>query len=638
METERSNNGETPWIRWCLGLLLLTCLAMRVWNGSAGLDTGRFFDERFSLRNVEMVLLEGQSRPANAFYGSLSYLPQTAVLWVSQSLHEVTGIEWLAVRSERAADGWSKTAYFLCRLVCAIFGTLNVWLTYLLGRRLFSAPVGLLGALLLTVFPRHILSSTEFKPDILVALLVALTFLWSLDAARDPSLRRLLLAGSGVGLAVAAKYTGVGVAIPLTVGVLYYGWRDRKVWKSLILAGVMSIVTFALLNIHLAVIIEYLPRIWSIMESKGDATGGSRWDVLWLELRYLILHHRPLVMVFVVAGIGGLFRRAFAKGTERFQRLEAVMILSYVFGYSFLYAAATKLFKGQNYLPVAVFTSLAGAWAMVETWKWLTARAPALARGPLATLVWALVTVGVFVHPTWVIYEDVVPTTQRLLEKHIMRTLRPLELRHVFYEKRDETLKASTPAGHWLVTLPSDQVIDFGTERLDLSDAEVFYADRLESGESQPEHLRRSVRDGVRVARFDAAPFRAHGPSLVALIHPWTLVDDSGDLPIETLGDNRFTAEVPAIADGAAVDGAKATTASLAMWLPLHTGKVKPKSVVVNGHELPLYRTRRGGRRAHFITPRVPLPEQLDRLTLGFDPEVRLDWAPEVRLIRWAAP
>lgn len=623
---------QPRWVPWLLILLLAVTLAMRVWNGSAGLDASRFFDERFSLRNVSMILVDGSSRPANAFYGSLSYLPQTAALWTSQKLYEITGNEIFAIFKDNAGDGWSKTAYFIVRLVCAIFGTLSIWLTFLLGRRLFDPCVGLLGAALFAAFPRHILASTEFKPDILVVLLVILTFLWCLDVVQKPSLRAFMWAGAGVGMAVAAKYTGVGVAIPLTVGVLYGGWRERRTWGWLIGAGLASIFTFALLNIHLAVIIEYLPRIWRIMESKGDATGGSRLDVLGIEFQFLVRHHRWPLMIFVLLGCAGMIRRAWDRSVDFMPRVSAIMVLSYIFGYSLLYAAATKLFKGQNYLPVAAFTSLLAAWTLLGLWNRVASRWTWVRAWPLAVLLWGGFLTYVFAYPYDIVYHAVVPSTQRNAEKILRRHLRPLELRRVFYEPLERPLIASTPGGHWLVTQPRDRLTDEPERTLDGSDAEVFKADRL-TGDDAQAYLRRATRQGVRSERIEPSWFEAHGPSLVVLLHPWKLQGEPRTVPLEEAGHNRYRAV------GERPEAWQAT--SLSLWLPLHTGPKKPKSVLINGQQLPLFRTRRGGRRAHFITPRFTLGPATessptdDALVLSFDEELKLDWAPDLRVATW---
>ena len=189
-----------------------------------------------------------------------------------------------------------------------------------------------------------------------------------------------------------------------------------------------------------------------------------------------------------------------------------------------------------------------------------------------------------------------------------------------------------------LVTLPAEDLEDVPELKLDLADAEVFYADRLE-GDNADFYLRRSIRGVGRTVRFDPRLFYATGPPVVVLAHPWRLDGEPTELAIsEVVGEDGAVAKNRY---QASLDAGGSATASLALWLPLHTGATKPRQVTVIGEdgqrrELPLYRTRRGGRRAHWITPRFRL--EGETLVLQFDPALRLDWAPEARVVRWRAP
>ena len=631
---EETSKKNPRWVGYALALVLLLNLALRVANGSTGLDSTRFFDERFSLRNVAAVLLEGTSQPSNAFYGSLSYLPQAAALYVSETLHKLTGVEWLAIRSERSSDGWSKTAYFITRAVCAVFGTLSLWLTFLLGRRLFGPEVGLLAAIFYGAFPRHLLASTEFKPDILVVVLVLLTYLWSLDAAADPTRRKVLLAGCGVGLAVATKYTGVGVAIPLTIGVLWHGFRDRKLWFTLVGAGLVSMVTFFVLNPHVAVIFAYLPRIWRIMEDKGEASGDSHLDVLFREGEFLWNHHGPVLLFFALAGFAAMARRLW-RGTGG-ERREAAMFLGYIVGYSLLYAAATKLFKGQNYLPVAAFTSVLSAWAMWFSWQRLTASVAPRVRTGLAVLLTLLGSGWIYSASATYTYLDGVPTTMEQAQDFLRRSLNPFELRHIYYErtnfdddhyaKRRHALRLATAGGHWMVALPSEELFEREEQTLDLSDAEVFPVSRLDD----ERYLRRVVaHDSAQ--RFESSVLGAWGDDLVVLSHPWHLRAEPELFTLENLGQNayRTVLETPMTA-GEAV--------SFSIWLPRRTGSEKPRWVRIDGEEHQIFRTRLGGKRIHYVSLRWRWPEDTNQLEFSFDSRLRLEQGVEIRLARWDPP
>src|SRR5215216_51850 len=210
-----SQAAPKRWIGIALAALLLVSFALRTWDASQGLNNGRYFDERFTFKNVSALLKHGDFRPRHAFYLSLSYLPQAAVLAASESLYRVTRYQPFSIYRQ-TSDGYSPTAYWLARMINVLYGVLSLWLLFLIGRRIYSPEVGLLAAALLAAFPRHLLSSVEFKPDILVILLVTLTFLWTLGAAFRPRLARFILVGFGIGLAVSSKYTGIAAAIPIT--------------------------------------------------------------------------------------------------------------------------------------------------------------------------------------------------------------------------------------------------------------------------------------------------------------------------------------------------------------------------------------------------------------------------------------
>src|SRR5829696_1408095 len=121
---------------WLLAGLLLVSFGLRVWDASHGLHAGRYFDERFTFKNVSQIL-EGDFRPRHAFYLSLSYLPQSAVMAASEGLHKLTGLQALSIYSEKAADGYSPTGYLLARGCNVLYGVFSLWLVFLIGRRIW---------------------------------------------------------------------------------------------------------------------------------------------------------------------------------------------------------------------------------------------------------------------------------------------------------------------------------------------------------------------------------------------------------------------------------------------------------------------------------------------------------------------
>src|SRR5262245_10879929 len=97
-------------VPWLLALLLLFSGALRLWDGAQHLQSGRYYDERFTFRNITAVLRDHTLQPRHAFYLSLSYLPQCAVLAASEGLARATGVAALSVYG-KTSDGYSPTAY-----------------------------------------------------------------------------------------------------------------------------------------------------------------------------------------------------------------------------------------------------------------------------------------------------------------------------------------------------------------------------------------------------------------------------------------------------------------------------------------------------------------------------------------------
>lgn len=624
----RASGGTFRAVGPPLAALLLVSFALRAATGTAVLDHTYHFDERYSFRNVSALLVEGSTRPSNAFYPSVSYLPQTAVLAASEGLHRVTGLEALSIFDETAPDGWSATAYLLVRLMAAIFGTFGVWLTFVLGRRMFDARVGLLAAVLLSAVPSHVSHSALFKPDVLVALLVTLTFLWSRDAVHARRPRRYLLSGCGVGLAVAAKYTGIAGALPLVAGSVVAGWRDRRLWLWLAAAGGVAVAVFAVLNPHLSTVLAYLPRLWRIYGEKGAVDGGGHLGVVAEEVSFLLRNHRLPVFVFVLAGVGWAGIRALGQGTELRRRLDAVMLLAVPVGYSAVYAASTTLFKGQNYLAVTPFTSLLAAWPMVALWDRARGRVPSLGRPWASAGIWGLVAVAVLVKPVQEVYRVLVPTSFERAGR-LLAGLDHGHPRFVYYEREGYLVKVPGDQ-RGLVVFPVERLGQVPDEKLWKADAEIFFARRLEGPEA-PSYWRRLAEHAGRSRRIEPRFLEVRGPPVVVFTHPWVLAAEPLDLALEPVpGRNRFRAELPPVPSGEWV--------SFGIRMPRNRLGGRVTTLRVEGQELPLYSTGPLRGPLHVVTPREEAAWKGGVTTIAFEEGLRLRWVPKVTFYRWRAP
>lgn len=619
----REPKASAP-VRWGLGVLLVGTFALMLWHGFAEPNAGRFWDERYSFANVRVILSpEMEGGPANAYYPSLSYLPQTAVFWVSEQLSRWTGVEELSVFDAEVADGWSATAYRLARGVSALFGILAVFWTFRVGRRLFDDPrVGLLGAVAFAATPALIQASAIFKPDVLVAWLVLVTFLWSLDAVERPSPKGNGKVGIGVGLAVAAKYTGVGAALPITLGTLMSAPRDRRRWLWLVAAGAVSVVTFVVLNPHVGTILSYIPRLFEIAEGKSEMEGGSHWLVLVHQARFLWRHHGPVVLGFAVAGLIGLALRSR-------RSVQSAMALGFVIGYSLLYAAVIEAFRGQNYLPVAAFTSAAAGWAVVGLWDRLAAAVPAVDRRVVAIPLTTLAVIAVFLHPVTWVYDQVTPTTWQRAARLLIAELRPVHERQLIFEKREDRLQVFYE-GHRMASTAVTHLGEISDDELARADALVFPLDVLEGADADF-YLSFLAAVQGEAKRLEPAPFRLQGEPLVVVVRDWQPVGEPVELALTRAGERTFVTPIPAPPETAD------EMWSLSVWIPRERGR-RPAAVQVGEARSPLLVTRIAGRRGHFLTPRFEPPRLgpgAEELELIFDRDPGDAFRPEVRLLRW---
>lgn len=609
-----------PRLVWVLlAALVIYSVALRAWDASQGLHGGKTFDERFSLANVAGVLAGNGLAPKQAYYPSLSYLPQAAVLWCAEELHRATGIEGLAihVRGRR----WSPTAYLLCRLTNVAFGGASLVLVFVVGRRLFGDAEGLAAAAVLGAFRRHVISSAHFKPDILVLLLTLLTFYWALLAVERPRRRAFLRAGFGVGLATAAKYTGAGAALSVTAAALVR-WRDRRQWLWLFLAGCTAVATFVLLNPWLGDLYVRLRELAHGYALTGVEERSSPWVVLQKSTISVLSHH-GWPAVFVVGGLAGLAWRVARPASAALpwsdqQRFGAILLLVQTVGYALAHAAVFPAFRAQNILPIAPFTSLLAGWAMVESYRWIARRWPPVQDRPVALAVSSIAALALVFKPGAEVYGRAVPTTWETAADVVSARLGTSDSRSVaYYGDRREF--AGAVRHHGLVAFRADTRAPQLFPAPPLTDAEAFAPDA------------RRPADSANVGTTElvsARPFASRGEPVMLLLHPWRLARTER-LAVTVEGDGRLAAPLP-------ID--VTAGAPISITVSVDRAARAPAMLVLqpNGMRMPLFPMPTLRSDQELSTGRFPLPAAGQTIELG--PSTGAGRPPKVELHFWQAP
>jgi hypothetical protein len=642
-----------------LVLLLLWSLALRVWLATPNLTGDRFWDENYGVDNLCGLLLRHEPRPVNGFHPGLSYLPQAALLAASEGLHRWTGSAAFAVF--QGEDDLAPAGYLLCRLLQALAGTLSLYLTFRIGRRLASPGVGLAAALLLALAPWHLRQSVIFKPDIWLVACSLLALLASLELADRPAARTALAAGAAVGLALAAKFNAAPALLPPAIALLGEGgWRRRRRWGLLALAAGAAAGVFLLLTPFLVLdpglYLRNLGTTWRDYATKGAMLGGSHLGVLVHGARALLsdsfhgwLFGAAGLLGLALAGAAPWLRRDDA---ARARRLGPAMAAGYVAAYALLYAASSTNPSEHNWLPVAPYVALGAAWIFFRGWEWLARRLPAgspmptgspiptgsrLFAGPrrLPAWPWHALGIAAFLAACWPmaaadhtwVYLAAVPSTQDLERDHLRRRLAPLGWRVVVREEDCDAQWYGDPA----IVDEVKRLAERPAEELELADAELFPASRLNGGESGFYRRRLAAAGGhAELARFDPLPFRAHGLALAALLHPWTA--QGAPEPLDVFPAGPAPGRLAALLSGRPGSG---DVGSLEIWLPPGWPPEQLGSLRVGGRPLMAVLVGRRAGAARLVSERFALAAGGERVVLvlaGGPPA-----APELRvnLQRW---
>jgi hypothetical protein len=223
-----------------LGLVLALALALRLWGIRQGLPYAYNSDEdaHFVPRAIGMFTLGWNPH----------YFANPPAF--TDLLHLLFAV-WFGGRAGVShAFATDPTAVFaVARASAAVLGTLAVWLLYLAGARLFDRGVALLAAALeavafLPVFYAHLALN-----DVPTLAPLTLSLLGAAGVLRRGRARDYLLAGLGLGLGCASKYTAGIVLLPLLAAAASRYLTapppvGRRVLLGLALAGLAALAAF----------------------------------------------------------------------------------------------------------------------------------------------------------------------------------------------------------------------------------------------------------------------------------------------------------------------------------------------------------------------------------------------------------
>jgi hypothetical protein len=233
--------GRLAWI--VLAVVLATALGLRLWGIRQGLPYAYNSDEdsHFVPRAIGMLTLGWNP---HYFANPPAFTDLLRLLFTVWYGGRAGADHTFAVNP--------AAVFTLARVAAALLGTLAVWLLYSAGARLFDRGVALLAAALeavafLPVFYAHLALN-----DVPTLAPLTLSLLGTAGVLRRGRTRDYLLAGVGLGLGCATKYTA-GIALLPLLAAAAVQYIDaprtaRRVLVGLVLAGIAALACFLIAN------------------------------------------------------------------------------------------------------------------------------------------------------------------------------------------------------------------------------------------------------------------------------------------------------------------------------------------------------------------------------------------------------
>jgi len=388
--------GNGRWRYWGpLSVVLVVAFALRLWGIKQGLPYVYDVDEygHFVPQAVAMF-----HHGLNPHY----FINPPALTYF---LHVVFGV-WFGVLFGVLRSGSHPSIarefalhpdrfFLVARVTVALLGTASVWLLYLVGARLFNRALGLLASTVMAVAFLPVFYGHLALNDAPTLLPLTLSLLGAAGVLRRGRMLDYLLAGVGLGLAAATKYTAGVMILPLlAAGVAQYrdGAREHRrdvaigtgVALVAALAAYLIANPYSLLDFH-AFRAELEVQSSYTEQSRASWIGGPQQGSF---VYYLWSFTWGLGWIPALAALGG------AVTIWRRDRRVGWMLVPVAVLY-LLFLSLQGRYFGRWLLPIFPIACLLAASFALEVAGWAGRRTPRLRTTFVALAVIALVVQGV---------------------------------------------------------------------------------------------------------------------------------------------------------------------------------------------------------------------------------------------------
>jgi hypothetical protein len=350
-----------------IGAVLVLAFGLRIWGVDHGLPYAYNADENahFVTRAIGMF---GHDWNPNYYVNPPAY---------TYLVHIMLGVWYggrAGVSSTFATD--PTGIWIMSRVLATVLGTVAVWLLYLAGSRLLDRRVGLLAAGIMAVAFLPVFYSKLALNDVPTLAGLCLALWGTAGILRFGRARDYVVAGIGLGLACATKYTG-GIVLLAILGagaaqLTAAGGGKRFALRGLAIAAVASLAAFIVANPYSVLDFH---AFWDGLTHQSDASGDAAGKLGLTQdngyLYYLWSFGWGLGWLPLLLAVGGAVRLWFDE-----RRLVWVLVPPVVV--FVLFMGSQERYFGRWLMPVFPFVCILAAYAAIELVEWGARRSPAL--------------------------------------------------------------------------------------------------------------------------------------------------------------------------------------------------------------------------------------------------------------------
>lgn len=184
-------------------------------------------DEFYVLKTLSGMVARNDINPRSYIYGPFFIYQigaSLAAAKVTGYLPKETDLNYYLLNPEKFVP-----FYMSGRILCAIYGTLAVFITFLIGYRLGKTPLAAFAAAFLAFMPLVVLASKFIKADTPTLFWSSLVLLFSLPMLERAKFKDYLLTGICIGLATGCKYPA---AFTAAYPVMFHFLRKSSFFKK----------------------------------------------------------------------------------------------------------------------------------------------------------------------------------------------------------------------------------------------------------------------------------------------------------------------------------------------------------------------------------------------------------------------